>query len=117
MLSAELGRELRLSYREHFGTRCRPIEDWKKFSLQDLTLAVERLDPHILLQILHRLLQDFSSNRSGLPDLIVVRPDGLGFAEVKSENDKVSPGQRQWQEFLASTLGLRVDLCLINPRS
>jgi hypothetical protein len=66
---------------------------------------------------LHRLLHTFSSNRSGLPDLIVVRPDGLGFAEVKSENDKVSPGQRQWQEFLASTLGLRVDLCLINPRS
>lgn len=102
------------AYKSNYGKTCRPIEDWSKYSLDELLVATQQLDSDKLLKLLERLIDNFSDNRAGLPDLIVYRDDDFFFAEVKSERDKVSEKQKEWHSFLSEELGLNIELCLIN---
>src|SRR5574340_48774 len=45
----------------------------------------------------------------GLPDLILVRPPQLIFAELKSERGRVTPGQRAWLDALRGCQGVAYD--------
>lgn len=46
----------------------------------------------------------------GFPDLVLVRPPRLVFAELKSERGKVSPAQERWLQVLADCQGVEVRL-------
>lgn len=50
---------------------------------------------------------------AGFPDLILVRPPDLIFAELKAERGRPSPAQRAWLEVLARVPG--VDAYLWRP--
>lgn len=102
------------SYKKNYGKNCRPIEKWDKFSLEQLLIPIGRMSNDTFLKILERLITNFNNNRSGLPDLIVYNDNELFFAEVKSDNDRVSENQRGWHSFLSDELNLKVELFLIN---
>lgn len=113
LMNADLSIVLEESYKNNYGKNFRMIEKWDKFSIDELLIAVEKIDNITLLNIIERILKNISENRSGLPDLIVYNDSDFFMAEVKSEKDKLSDNQRDWHSFLQS-IGIKVQLCLIN---
>lgn len=101
------------SYKVNYGRICRPIEDWDRYTLEELLIPINRMDNNAFWGILERLISNFSDNRRGLPDLIVYNENNLFFSEVKSENDRISDKQQEWHEFLIKK-EIKVDLFLIN---
>jgi len=97
--NTDLKQEIIESYNRNYGKYCRPIENWDKFSLEQLLIPINKLDNEKFLKILYRLIYNF---------------DQLFFSEVKSENDRVSNKQKGWHSFLSEELGINVDLFLIN---
>ena len=112
--SSNLELEVSKSYNKNFGKCCRPIEDWNRYTLNELLVPTKVMNKNTFLDILTRLISNFNVNRSGLPDLIVYNDEELFFSEVKSENDRVSDNQQKWHQFLAEKMKLKVDLFLIN---
>ncbi len=106
--------KIKVAYKNYYGKNCRAIEDWNKYSIEDLINPLFNIDKNIIIEICHRLMKDFRTNRSGFPDLIVYSEKEFFFSEVKSKNDKVSQGQENWHNFLSEQLGLQVELFLIN---
>jgi hypothetical protein len=52
--------------------------------------------------------QDSRRNRAGLPDLILIRPPRLLFVELKTEKDKLRPGQAEVIDKLLAVPGIEV---------
>lgn len=113
LLMGDIIQKLIESYEENYGKNCRLIEDWNAFSLDELVIPLKLVEKEKLLKIFHRLLSNFNNNRRGLPDLILYNDNRFFFAEVKSENDKITEDQLKWHDFL-SRLGFKVELVLIN---
>jgi len=112
--NSDIIEKIKLSYKNNYGKNCRPIEDWNRYSIEELITPLVYIDKNIIIEICHRLIKNFSTNRPGLPDLIVYSEKDFFFSEVKSKNDKVSQGQKNWHDFLSENLGLKVELFLIN---
>lgn len=51
----------------------------------------------------------------GFPDLVLVKPGRLIFAELKSEKGAVSPGQRMWLDKLVTVAGAGVNVYVWRP--
>lgn len=100
LASADLSLLLNRSYEDNYGKPCRPIENWDRFCLADLQNVIAHLPKSQLLAIMLRMLKDFSSNRSGLPDLFVWNSSGRAFVEVKGPHDQLSSGQVAWLKAL-----------------
>jgi len=113
LANSDLSIVLEESYRNNYGENFRMIEQWDKFSIDELLITMKKIDNITLLNILERILKNISENRSGLPDLIVYNDSEFFMAEVKSEKDKLSDNQRDWHSFM-DYLGIKVQLCLIN---
>lgn len=111
--NADLREEISNSYQFNYGRMCRPIEDWDRYTLNELLIPINRMDKNAFLDMLERLISNFNDNRRGLPDLIVYDKNNIFFSEVKSENDRISDKQREWHNFL-NNKGIKVDLFLIN---
>lgn len=111
---ADLETEISNSYKTNYGKNCRPIEDWDRYTLNQLIIPIKRMDKSAFLGIMERLISNFNENRRGLPDLIVYNDNELFFSEVKSEKDRVSDKQRAWHLFLAEEMQIKVDLFLVN---
>lgn len=111
---SNLEQKLVESYKQNYGRTCRPIENWDKYKIDDLLISVQRMDPEKLIKIPERLISNFIDDRAGFPDLIVYDDKDFFFSEVKSEKDKISEKQKEWHDFLSMTLGLRVEVFLIN---
>ena len=108
-----VGDVIAIAWREHRNKPCRPIEDWGRYSFEELKHGSEALTTAQLLQIMDRLLHDFNNNRSGMPDLFFFAPTPV-FVEVKSESDSLRENQVEWQQFLSQSVGAPVELLLIN---
>lgn len=106
--------KLKISFERNFGKPCRCIENWDKYSLNDLLTPLQHIDPDCVIGMCERLLKSYASHRTGLPDLIIYSPNEFFFVEVKTENDKISANQADWHDFLSELLGLRVELFLMN---
>ena len=85
--NADIASEISKSYKKNYGKCCRPIEDWNRYTLLELLIPIKVMDKNAFLGILTRLISDFNTTRSGLPDLIVFNNKELFFSEVKSENE------------------------------
>ncbi len=95
--------------------------DWD-FELEDLLEIVDCFGEEQLGTVCKVMAQEYQQRGGGIPDLFLWRTgdgeensDGNGkgevmFAEVKSENDRLSDTQRLWIHVLAGA-GLRVELC------
>lgn len=85
------------------------------FELEDL-LSIVRCFPHAALSTVCKVMaQEYGQRGGGVPDLFLWREnaDGQGevmFAEVKSENDRLSDTQRLWIDVLSGA-GIHVELC------
>ena len=106
---------LSYAYSIHRGEPCRPIEDWNKYSIKELGEGTEALARNQLLRIMKRLLTNFGGYRSGLPDLFFFKPSPL-FVEVKSESDSMRSNQVDWLQFLSESVGVAVEILLVNYR-
>ncbi len=111
--SLDLNKEIQKSYRKLYGKNFRMIENWERFTLEDLSIVVRLLPAKTVLSIIERILKDVSSNRSGLPDLLVHNDDSIFLSEVKGEADKLSKNQLEWIDYLKS-LSVNVQICFIN---
>ncbi|PYH87893.1 hypothetical protein BO71DRAFT_381801 [Aspergillus ellipticus CBS 707.79] len=89
--------------------------DWS-FELEDLVEIVRCFRGEALAAVCKVLAQEYQQRGGGVPDLMLWREaekEGQGevmFAEVKSENDRLSDTQRLWIHILAAA-GVRVELC------
>lgn len=106
--------QLQLSYQKNYNKPCRPIENRDKFTIEKLSIAIEKIETNKLLKILERLAKDFNNNRSGFPDLFVYSENEYFFVEVKGETDKISEKQNLWHSFLSKELGIKVEICMVN---
>jgi len=107
--------ELRTAFRHHKGEPCRPI-DWNKLvSANQLMAATRVLTGEQLMKIMHRLLENFSENRRGLPDLFLSKGDMPLFVEVKSEKENLAEHQKQWLLYLKNQVGTSVEICRVIP--
>ena len=106
--------ELRSAYHRYFGKPCRPIENWQRYSVDELTLATKFLEKDQLSFIMKRLLENFNDNRRGIPDLFLIDPLGRPlFIEVKAEKEKVAEHQLSWQQFLKNQIKVDVSICRV----
>lgn len=85
--------------------------DWG-FEIEDLVEVVECFQGEALSTICKVMAQEYQQRGGGIPDLFLW-DKGKGeimFAEVKSENDRLSDTQRLWIDVLSGA-GVRVELC------
>ncbi|KAL8862854.1 MAG: hypothetical protein Q9178_000796 [Gyalolechia marmorata] len=85
--------------------------DWG-FEIEDLVEIVECFDGEALSTICKVMAQEYQQRGGGIPDLFLW-DKGRGsvmFAEVKSENDRLSDTQRLWIDVLSGA-GVKVELC------
>lgn len=107
--------ELSTAFRHHKGKPCRPI-DWNKLvSANELMVATRVLTGEQLVKIMHRLLENFSENRKGLPDLFLSKGGVPLFVEVKSEKENLAEHQKQWLLYLKNQVGTSVEICRVIP--
>ncbi|KAK5116330.1 hypothetical protein LTR85_009302 [Meristemomyces frigidus] len=106
--------------------------DWA-FELADLLEIADAWPPAALSTVMKVMAQEYGQRGGGVPDLFLWKPrvdakpavdgaksdeleggKGIGgevmFAEVKSENDRLSDTQRMWIDVLSGA-GVRVELC------
>jgi len=102
------------SYNYHKDDPCRLIEETRQYNLGDLELAVRYLTKEQLVLILKRLYIDFNNNRSGLPDLFLIKDDVPSFVEVKREKERIAQNQLNWLEYLHNTVGVKVRICRVH---
>jgi len=91
--------------------------DWT-FDIRDLLEIAECFEGEALATVCKVMAQEYGQRGGGVPDLFLWKIGGGGegkkgevkFAEVKSENDRLSDTQRLWIHVLSGA-GLRVELC------
>lgn len=79
-------------------------------------MATRALTDQQLIQIMHRLLENFSENRSGLPDLFLARDRKPLFSEVKSERERITEHQIDWMLYLRGKVGVPAEICRVIPK-
>jgi fanconi-associated nuclease 1 len=86
--------------------------DWT-YDIDDLLEIAEFFDGEALATICKVMAQEYSVRGGGVPDLLLWHPGKreVRFAEVKSENDRLSDTQRLWIHVLTGA-GVKVDLAL-----
>jgi Fanconi-associated nuclease 1 len=82
------------------------------FGLEDLLDIVTCFDSNALATVCKVMAHDYQQRGGGIPDLFLWRTETreVMFAEVKSENDRLSDTQRLWIHVLLGA-GIRVELC------
>ena len=106
--------ELRSAFQRNYGKPCRPIENWQRYSIDSLAIATQVLDESQLMSIMRRLLENFTDNRKGLPDLFLVSQNGEPiFVEVKGEKEKIADHQITWHHFLKDQVHIPVEICRV----
>ena len=91
--------------------------DWT-YDIDDLLEIAASFPPAALSTVMKVMAQEYGQRGGGVPDLFLwkaAQEDGKGggevmFAEVKSENDRLSDTQRMWIDVLSGA-GVRVELC------
>lgn len=112
--ASDIVSKLVMSYEKNKGKNCRPIENWNKYSNENLIEPLQYIEKNKVLEICHRLLKNFNTYRSGLPDLFVYSESEYFFSEVKSKNDRLSESQINWHNFISENLDLKIELFLVN---
>lgn len=113
-MKLDITNELKKSYNEHYGQFCRPIEDWNKFTLNELTIATRLLSSQQIISIMYMLAIDFNRFRSGFPDLIVFNNNEFFFVEVKSKKDTLSQNQLENHYYLTNKVKANVTIFSVN---
>ncbi|KAJ5577734.1 uncharacterized protein N7459_006698 [Penicillium hispanicum] len=85
--------------------------DWS-FQLDDLVEIVQCFRGEALATICKVMAQEYQQRGGGIPDLFLWNTEArtVMFAEVKSENDRLSDTQRLWIHILLAA-GVKVELC------
>ncbi|KAJ5709575.1 hypothetical protein N7493_009866, partial [Penicillium malachiteum] len=85
--------------------------DWS-FELDDLIEIAQYFRGEALATICKVMAQEYQQRGGGIPDLFLWNPETrtVMFAEVKSENDRLSDTQRLWIHILLGA-GVQVELC------
>ncbi|KAF2717403.1 hypothetical protein K431DRAFT_288545 [Polychaeton citri CBS 116435] len=95
--------------------------DWS-YELEDLVEIARAFAPPALSTVMKVMAQEYGQRGGGVPDLFLWKLDEsesksdasrrgeVMFAEVKSENDRLSDTQRMWIDVLSGA-GVRVELC------
>ncbi|KLJ10183.1 hypothetical protein EMPG_09884 [Blastomyces silverae] len=85
--------------------------DWS-FNLSDLVEIVQCFRGEALATVCKVMAQEYQQRGGGIPDLFLwsMERKEVMFAEVKSENDRLSDTQRLWIHVLTGA-GVRVELC------
>ena len=66
---------------------------WNGEELKQLLALIEKSPEGALHNLLSKMVKDFRSYSSSFPDLMCISEDKISFIEVKSEGDKLNPGQ------------------------
>lgn len=104
-------------YDAHHGRRtCVVGLDWT-FGIADLLEIAACFDDEALAAVCKVMAQEYGQRGGGVPDLFLwkrsdeeTKKGEVKFAEVKSENDRLSDTQRLWIHVLSGA-GVRVELC------
>lgn len=95
--------------------------DWA-FALEDMLEIAKAFAPAALSTVMKVMAQEYGQRGGGVPDLFLWRVGDVSesqedmaggevmFAEVKSENDRLSDTQRMWIDVLSGA-GVKVELC------
>lgn len=103
-------------WEQHFERKtCVVGLDWT-YALEDLVEIVRCWRPEALSTVMKTIVQEYGQRGGGVPDLFLWRTGEdrrtgeVMFAEVKSENDRLSETQRMWIDVLSGA-GVKVELC------
>ena len=104
-------------YAEHHERRtCIVGLDWT-YDINDLYEIARCFDGEALATVCKVMAQEYGQRGGGVPDLFLWKPaeeegrrSEVKFAEVKSENDRLSDTQRLWIHVLSGA-GVKVELC------
>jgi hypothetical protein len=105
--------ELRDAFRRYHDLPYRPALWTEKFTEDDIATVARALTEKQLMTIMLRLLEDFGHNRTGMPDLFVVRSDTPLLVEVKSARERLKKDQVAWLTYLQHEIGLSVEICRV----
>lgn len=111
---SDISEEIKKSYNAHYNKPCRAIDNWNRFTLDELLIAPTHLHNEQLLTILERLIKNFKEYTLGFPELIIYNSKELFFVEVQGRNDKLSEKQIKWQEYLLTKSKINTVLFTMN---
>lgn len=102
------------SYYPFYGCQALGIGSWEGYSLEALLDVCHALGGITLSVIFRLFAEDYAHSASGLPDLLLYRPDRSDYrlVEVKSTNDKLSDAQRNWNVVFKQN-GIKSVLCKV----
>ncbi|WP_087024954.1 VRR-NUC domain-containing protein [Thaumasiovibrio subtropicus] len=69
---------------------------WQAIEKDLISHAIDVMPPVLLAKLFERLLVNVKQNRTGMPDLFMVRGDEWCWAEVKGPGDKLQNNQIRW---------------------
>lgn len=101
------------TYSAQYGCQAVGVQ-WEEYPVTLLHEICCTLGPTVLTPILRSLAEDYTSNCSGLPDLLLYRPDQSDYllVEVKSANDRFSDIQKNWNVIFRRN-GIKHVLCRV----
>ena len=85
-------------------TKQKLASDVIKISEKDLMSQVKDLAKIWHWRLYHPFLSKWSEK--GYPDIMLVRPPRIIFAELKNETNKLTPSQEEWAELLRACPGV-----------
>lgn len=85
-------RDLLTTVMRHYGV-ANSIFRWRATMLDEIRALLPLVPASALQQMLRRMAQDYGSNHSGFPDLLVVRGGSARFVEIKAEGDQLRRNQ------------------------
>jgi fanconi-associated nuclease 1 len=108
---------VRQTWEAHFERRtCVVGIRWDDYDLGDIVEIARCFSGEALGIVMRVMAQEYAARGGGVPDLFLWKPAGDGkggevmFAEIKSENDRLSDTQRLWISVLLGA-GIQVELC------
>ena len=101
------------AYYPHYGCQAIGVQ-WEEYPLSTLLDIIHSLGGSSLVPIMRELAEDYAGSCSGLPDLLLYRPDRRDYllVEVKSTRDRLSDAQRHWNAIF-SQHGVKYALCRV----
>lgn len=110
--TANLQDEIKSQYKQHKGKPCMWIQDWDRYTLEELLLPIAHLKTESVLRITFRVLQNITVQ--GLPNHFAYKEGEILWVYPKRYRDKITSDHILWAQFFSLITSTKILFLLID---